>query len=67
MNMTYWLIEVGSPPQFYCGPGDWCSNAHHAQKFMAAALAQAVADDIYARAGGPLVGGYPRVVAHAWD
>lgn len=28
-----WLIECGSPPSYYRGPGDWCSNPNHALKF----------------------------------
>jgi hypothetical protein len=29
-----WLIEnEADPVQYYCGPGEWCTNPNHALKF----------------------------------
>jgi hypothetical protein len=60
--MIAWLIEVGSPSTYYCGPGDWCSNPNHAHKFSSEQEAQATAAPM-----GKLVGGLPRCCEHMWD
>lgn len=40
--MIAWLIECGSPADYWCAPGDWCSNPNHAHKFATEAEAKAV-------------------------
>ena len=61
MDGPHWLIEVGSPASYYCGPGDWCSNPNHALQFHCREDAAAVACRF-----GNLVGGTPRAVEHMW-
>lgn len=58
----HWLIEVGSPAQYYCGPGDWCSNPNHAAQFGFRDDAMAIACRF-----GKLSGGTPRAVEHIWS
>ena len=39
LTTVAWLIEVGSPPLFYCLDDSWCSNPNHACRFPSYALA----------------------------
>lgn len=55
---TAWLIEFGSPAVYYCAPGDWCSNANHAQKFETKEAADLIA--------ATMTFAKPRVCEHAW-
>lgn len=54
-----WLIECGTPPSYYCGEGDWCSNANHALKFPTEKAARL-------RAMGMNTMEAVNVVEHAW-
>lgn len=43
---TAWLLEFQPPvgaTQYYCAPGDWCTNPNHARKFAA----KQEADDVH--------------------
>lgn len=57
-----WLIECGFDqglPDYYCGPGDWCSNPNHAHKFLTKEEAEAVSERMTTI-------GARRVADHSW-
>lgn len=57
-----WLLEHGSPPTYYCGLGEWCSNTLHAIRFTDKKQAHAVARAI----GQELFGSVPNVIQHVF-
>lgn len=61
---TRWLIEVGMPRIFYCGPGDWCSNPNHALRWKDKADALA---ELRHFPVSELVGGRAEVCEHVWN
>lgn len=62
MDKSRYLIEIGTPPLYWCAYGDWCGNANHAIKYRSRADAEAVVDEfINKRIDDP-----PRVVEHMW-
>lgn len=40
---AWWLIESvdNAPTVYFCGPGEWCTNPHHAYKFAVRDAAEA--------------------------
>jgi hypothetical protein len=59
---TAWLIECsfeGGTPDYYCAPGDWCSNPNHAHKFPSREEAEAVSATMQTI-------GERRVCEHQW-
>jgi hypothetical protein len=59
---TAWLIECsfeGGRPDYYCGPGVWCNNSHHAYKFPTKEAAETRSNEMRTI-------GTRRVAEHSW-